>query len=206
MRHFTYGLTIRSNSLSTSACAQHAALIAHGLLGEVDIDWTQNIGNAGITMAFEKAEHVALFATRWQSLTEADWYRSLVYGHEGNQQKTLTPSSPRHECEIVLSGDLYRREEQRIRDDYTELGLPHAENGDYAEAAVSALLNKVVRLVAHLDIDDFGIERLDDLGAEYEESDPLAERVRLTFSSRSDMDLFLHTIKRLGWCPTGSMG
>jgi hypothetical protein len=172
------------------------ALIAHGLLGEVDVHWPQNIGDAGIAIVFENAEHVALVATRWHSLTKEDWYRSLVRTGEGDQRTTLAPSSPRHECEILLSEHLYVREVTRIESDFKELGIPHAENGDYADAAVAALLGKVERLVLHLEVYDCEIEEQD--------SDTLAPRVRLKFSNSTDRSRFLREVERLGWCAPGS--
>jgi hypothetical protein len=196
MDKITYSFNVNSNSMSLNVYAQHMALIAHGLLGAVDIHWTQNIGDAGIAIVFEKAEHVALFATCWHSLTEEDWYRSLVRSGEGGQRTMLTPSSPRHECEILLSEHLYVREVTRIESDFKELGIPHAENGDYADAAVAALLGKVERLVSHLEVYDCEIEEQD--------SDTLAPRVRLKFSNSTDRSRFLREVERLGWCAPGS--
>jgi hypothetical protein len=196
MNKITYSFNVNSNSMPLNVYAQHMALIAHGLLGAVDTHWTQNIGDAGIAIVCEKAEHVALFATRWHSLTEEDWYRSLVRSDEDDQRAILAPSSPRHECEIVLSEHLYVREVTRIESDFKELGVPHAENGDYADAAVAALLDKVERLVLHLDVDDCEIEELD--------SHTLAPRVRLKFSNPSDRSRFLREVERLGWRAPGS--
>jgi hypothetical protein len=196
MEKITYNLNINSSSMPINVYAHHMALIAHGLLGATDIHWTQNIGDAGITMIFNSAEHVSLFSARWHSLTEEDWYRSLVRSGEGDQRTMLASSSPRHECEIVLSEHLYIREVTRIESDFKELGIPHAENGDYADAAVAALLGKVERLVAHLEIYDCEIEEQDG-GA-------FAVRVWLKFSNSTDRSRFLREIKRLGWCAPGS--
>jgi hypothetical protein len=182
------------------------ALIAHGLFGEVDVHWTQIIGDAGITMAFETPEDAELFATRWQSLTEADWYCSLIHSGEANRQTVPPSSSLRHECETVLSGRMYREEQMRIERGYAAVGIPDTENGDYADDAVDGLLDKLERLAFHLDIDTFEFETIDDREPEDDESGPLDLKVRLRFGCWSDKYRFLAYVEHLGWCSTGSKG
>ncbi|AWM86791.1 hypothetical protein [Microvirga sp. 17 mud 1-3] len=199
MKTLNYSFNIQPNSISINVCAQHMAFLAHGLLGEVDTHWTQAIDGNGVTMRFQKPEHIAQFVSRWHSLTQADWYQPLRHGNDSENQ-ILSSSSSEHECEVVLTGGLYRREIQRIENDYKEVGIPHAELGDYAEAAEVGLLNKMVRLASHLDIDGFEVESLDDCEYRDEESDPLNLRVRLKFTNRSNLSFFLRHVQRLGWC------
>jgi hypothetical protein len=206
MKPFTHTYTAQQNSTSANACAQHMALIAHGLFGKVDVQWTQIIGDAGITMAFESPEDAALFATRWKSLTEEDWYRSLIHIGEGTRQKVSSSSSLRHECEIVLSGRMYWEEQKRIERGYAAVGIPDTENGDYADDAVDGLLDKLERLALHLDLGKFEFESIDDWEPEDDESDPFDLKVRLKFDGFSGKYLFLAYAEHLGWCSTGSKG
>jgi hypothetical protein len=197
MSNFTYTYNIQSKSGSTNACAQPMALIAHGLLGEVDVHWTQEIDDTGVTMRFQQPEHIAQFAARWSSLVQANWYRLSVDIGEGDQQRILPPVTESYKCEVVLSGSFYRREADRIEKACKEEGIPDTFNGDYAGDAVHGMLGKLERLASHIGINFCEIEDSEDCEIG---DDGFATRVWLSFRRRSDANIFLREVHRLGWC------
>jgi hypothetical protein len=191
MNTFSYALNIQNKSASANACAQHMALIAHGLLGEVDVHWTQEIDDTGVTMRFQQPEHIAQFATRWHSLTEEDWYQSLDHSNSNSNQARRSLDFE-YECEIVLSFQTLFDEHLRIEQYFTASGIPNADKLDLIDDAFPIMMIKLRRLAGGIGVEGF------DFQSHYENG--IDKRVTLRFRNEVDMYRYQRALKDRGWC------
>jgi hypothetical protein len=129
-----------------SNLARDLALVAYGLLGEVDKVWTQHILDGCVKMSFLHRRHGDQFRERWASLIEADWYTTCadcsVEGEKEAGEPVLSATNP-YTYIAYIPWVVKYAEGRQIREALAAWGFQGAH---YFELTNMSMQSKVIKL------------------------------------------------------------
>jgi hypothetical protein len=129
-----------------SDLARDLALVAYGLLGEVDKVWTQHILEGCVKMSFLHRRHKDQFRERWASLNEAEWYTTCADCSADGEKDERGPilsvmNSPTYIAYIPWEAKF--AEGDQIRKALTAWGF---QGAGYFELTNMSMQSKVIKL------------------------------------------------------------
>jgi hypothetical protein len=190
MHKFQYSFFTKFNSSGIRKGAADMTVLAHGLLGQVNEFWMQEVSEAGVTMHFLMPMHASEFMARWTSLTLADRDRSLPQSR--GPKARPAPKSPvtKHTCTIILPFDVVFKESRRIEADLLAQASGMRTHLTSQRKSENGMLDKLVYLAVSLGV-ECEFEADDNGSCDYP--------VMVTFGNRAEMEGFVCAVERLGW-------
>jgi hypothetical protein len=126
--------------------ARDLALVAYGLLGEVDKFWTQHILDGCVKMSFLHKRHKSQFRERWATLNEADWYKAWAdcsSDSEKDEGELILSAANPQTCFAYIPWEAKFAEADQIREALTAWGF---QGADYFELTNISMQSKVIKL------------------------------------------------------------
>lgn len=171
------------------------ALVAYGLLGEVDKLWTQHILDGCGKMSFLHVWDGEQFNERWALLKQADWYTAwsgcTTNDEESEGLPVLSVAQPQADIVLIPWASQFA-EGDRIRDALVAWGISGSSYFDLTNISLQSTLSKLDGFAAECGVEGFKCVELE------EDSEAEHTLVHLSASNPNQLAAFKLALEMMG--------